>query len=263
MDILQKKDNLYLNDKIKQLLKALEFDNNKIEIKGSSSIASQYYFSDYDFFSKINKKYNSKEAYKYLKQIINNIKDNHIIVEIKLQTLDNEKTRYTEDKFKYDENFIKAYKNIDFIKIDAISYIDNRFIEISCIYKFADDNITSDEYKKNILEDIKELTKEGNYYKVLKRKFSIYKIDQDKDAILKLTEIFNSDLGKEYQRISNLEAIRLLIDNTDDDLILKKIVLNLKDIGEEPNIMKIDKNIKKYKAKLNKEAKKLNKHFIL
>jgi len=56
MDILEQKQHNLFNDNIKKLMKQLTFLKNPIEIKGSSSLKSQRYFSDYDFLSNIKKK---------------------------------------------------------------------------------------------------------------------------------------------------------------------------------------------------------------
>jgi hypothetical protein len=69
-----------------------------------------------------------------------------------------------------------------------------------------------------INDDIKELSKNKEYYKVLKRQFNIYKANKDYPKLLELTEYFNSDIGKKYQTKSNLEAIKKILSICKDTL---------------------------------------------
>ena len=261
MDILEKKQKGEFNDEVKKLISQLQFLNNPIDIKGSSSLKSQQYFSDYDLFTAVGTKNNPNKVFDTFVKMFKKISDDddNYFIEFKIQLKDGDKIRwYNLDEFDKKE-FVQIYEEIDFCKIDLIVRIENKFIEVSCIYKFSDES--SEDYEENLKEDIKELEKEGNYYKALKRKFNIYKAQGDGDKLLELTKIFNSELGEKYQTISNLEAIRKLLEITDDSLTIKKILINLKDIGLEPNVKKIDKTINSLKKDINSKAKKLKDHF--
>ena len=136
---------------------------------------------------------------------------------------------------------------------------------MSCNYIFNDeislsgDNITNE--KQNIkdinelTDGIKDLKKENNYFKILKRMFSIYKLQNDTHKIKMLNKIFNSDMGMTYKKISNLEAIKLVKEHYKDADTKKKIEINLLDIKEPQSESAMNNNLIKYKTELNNKAK--------
>ena len=105
--------------------------------------------------------------------------------------------------------------------------------------------------------DARNLIDEGNYYKALKRFFGIFKQVKDKKMLVKLSKFFNSENGQKYQIVSNLKAIKLLLENYDDDITKKKVILNLKDLHISPNIDDIDNIISDLEKQYNKNAKKI------
>jgi hypothetical protein len=265
MDILETKEGYNYSQEISKLFNKLQFKNFPIELKGSSNLKSQHYFSDYDLMSIIDKKISILSAYKEFKKILKNIEDsdNYYFIEMKLETNDGQKKKwFLDDRFDYN-SFKKYYKKINFFKIDIILWENNIFTEASCIYFFTFDKSeenNEDIEEKSLRDDIDELEKEGKYYKVLKRKFNLYKIKDDKSNLLKLTKIFNSELGELYRKKSNLEAIKLLYYNYDDKLTNERILLNLNEIGEI-GYSSINKKIEQYDKFINEKAKQLNKKF--
>lgn len=259
MDILEPKTNIHIHDKVRNIMKQLEMFNEPIFLKGSASLQSQRYFSDYDLLTNINIK-DSRKVFNEFIRIFSKILSNDVyLVEFKIQTKDGYKIRWhTLRDFDFDK-FNQVFKNIEFCKIDLILMIDKEFIELSCIYQFNE--LPTEDYLKSIIEDIKELENDKLYYKILKRKFTIYKSLGDNENLLRLSNIFNSSLGQKYKLLSNLEAIKKILEITDDDATIKKVILNLKEMGQEPNIKLINKNIKELKNFINKAARKLNKHF--
>jgi hypothetical protein len=248
MDILHKRNISEFDYKIIDIIKILKFNKYKIDIKGSSSLKSQQYFSDYDFFCQIPDKIGGDEAYNTIINIVRKVGEQFGIyfIELKLQTLNNKKIRWY-DADNIDKNkFVKYFNDVDFIKLDIVANIDNRLTEISVIYKFGE-NITVD-YISGLKSDIKELKKEGKYYKVLKRMFNIYKAEGDKDKLVDLTKFFNSEYGQIYKRLSNLDAIKLVADNYDDNTTKKIIKYNLKELG---NLSQLEKD----RLRMNKVAK--------
>lgn len=257
MDILEKKQKGEFDNELKKIIKILKFGNSPIELKGSSSLKSQKYYSDYDLFSSIDLNYGMEYIYDEFRKILNNIisSENLYFIEMKIQTTKGKKYRYfPNDDFNYND-FKKKFKNVDFVKIDLISRIDNIFIEVSSIYKFSEDPMTTEQYKKNIYDDIKELKKEKNFYKILKRMFNIYKVENDLHKMNMLTKIFNGEMGEQYKKITNLEAINNLKKYYDDPKTKKKIEINLLDIKEPLN--NYNQNLQKYKNNLNEKAKKI------
>jgi hypothetical protein len=255
MDILEQKP---ASDELKKIIKFLTFKKNKVELKGSSSLKSQQYYSDYDLFSVVQKE---EDFYDFITNLIEKIESKEygdvFFIELKIQLKNGRKIRFFKDQPVDKKVFDKVFDKIDFIKIDLIVRIENKFIEVSCIYSFTNDNPTKEDYIKSLEADIKELKKEKKYYKILKRIFNIKKAEGDKSELVKLTKIFNSELGKEYQLISNLEALQLLLNYYQDEDTIKKIKINLKDLKLPNNIGKIDDFISEKSKQLNNQAKRL------
>ena len=256
MDILQPKYKNLLDKKLLNIINLIKFKNNNIELKGSASLSSQKYFSDYDLFSNIQQIPNVEETYNEYKRILQELEKNDIkFIELKLQTVNNKKIRFKPNKPFEIDKFKKDFNNIDFIKLDIIPFINNTFIEVSIIYKFSKDKLTTSNYITMLNDDIKELNKDKQYYKILKRKFNIYKANKDYPKLLFLTEYFNGDNGKIYQKKSNLEAIKKIHEIYKDTLTNRKIEINLKDIKEDININNVNSKINEYAKEVNSNAK--------
>ena len=129
--------------------------------------------------------------------------------------------------------------------------VENEFTQVSCIYSFSKTPISKEQYINQLEEEIKDFKREGLYYKALKRKFSIYKIEQDYPKLVFLTRYFNSDDGLIYQKISNIDAVLQLKEYYNDPETLKRIVINMKQIG-----VRIQDKDKMYK-RINNNAKKI------
>jgi hypothetical protein len=257
MNILDKKELTEFNDQLIIIFKSLKFKDRPLEVKGSGSLRSQEYVGDYDLFTLING-VSARDSYDEFYRILNEITnhENCYFIEMKIQSLAKQKLRfYPKDKFNF-KQFNKHFnKQLDFIKIDIIARIHNIFVEISCIYKFNETTMTSEQYKHEINDDIKEYIKDNNYFKVLKRCFSLFKMNNDDQHLLYLTRIFNSSLGEMYSKFCNLETLKQLLKHYEDDDTKNKAILNLKDIKLPDNIYDIDTLIEKIKNDLNKESK--------
>jgi hypothetical protein len=142
--------------------------------------------------------------------------------------------------------FVKYFRDVDFIKLDIVADIDGRLTEISVIYKFGERKET--DYISSLKSDINELKKEHKYYKVLKRMFNIFKAEGDKNKLVDLTKFFNSEYGVIYKRLSNLDAIKLVADNYDDNTTKKIVRYNLKELGDL-------NELEKDRLRMNKVAK--------
>jgi hypothetical protein len=248
MNVLEiKQKNEYIDD-IKKIMNILKFKNEQIELKGSSSLKSQQYFSDYDFLSKIQRKYNPTEIYNEFRGILKYILDSEELyfMELKIQTIHNEKFRwYPNDNFTL-KDFLKKYKDVEFIKLDIIARIMNKFIAVECMYKIPNnikENMTNIQRKDKINENINDLKKEGKYFKVLKRLMNVYRNEHNDNKILMLSNIFNGNLGELYQKTTNLETVQDLLKYYDDPKTRKKVEINMMDINEPINIKDIEKKI--------------------
>lgn len=259
MEILEKKQNLYLENDIKNIMFNLKYKNYPILLLGSASLKSQQYIGDYDLFTDI-KKEDTKEAFDEFEKIFKRtINDKNHFIEIKIQQQNGDKKKiFKLQDFNYNKFKKKYNSNIDFVKIDLVCLVENVFKEVSCIYKILDDKVN---ILQNIVKEILELKKDCKFYKALKRTFSYLALKQQKtkedlENIKKLSKIFNSELGKKYSKLSNIQALLLLLDNTDNKAIIKNIRDRLIDYTGTININEILKQVDEMTCEINNEAKK-------
>ena len=258
MEVLESKPVANYKDELKRLIKLLTYKKNKLELKGSASLTSQKYFSDYDLFSVVERP-DKDELYDFFVKLMAKIEetDDLWFIELKLQTKQGKKVRvYPKCELKK-ADWDKVWKSLDFIKIDLIARIDAFFTEVSCIYSISETLPTQKEYTESLQQDIKDLTKEKKWYKILKRKFNIFKAEDNKSELVRLSKIFNGELGKEYQLISRLEALDTVLEHYQEPELIKKAVISLKDLHLPADIDKIEDWVASKSKTLNAEAKKL------
>jgi hypothetical protein len=249
MNVLAPRTPQSFEDEVKAVYQALEPPKAVLQIKGSASLASQRYFSDYDFFCNVD--------YPPTLRFINSIRkklDELLFVypiEVKIETNEGKKYRYfKQDKIK------KLPDNIKLIKVDIVVNIDFIFTEVSCIYLFTQEKMTTEEFVEELYDEIKELTKEGNYYKALKRMFSIFKVNEEDAKLVALTRYFNSPTGRDYQNISNYDALKLVDEHYSSQELDKRMESNLKTLG-----ISTDSERNSLYKKVNKSAKRFLKKF--
>lgn len=257
MEVAERKPPREYNEELKKLIKLLTFANNKLELKGSSSLTSQQYFSDYDLFCVL-KRPDKSEFFRFISELLKQIDEaeDYYFIELKLQTKTGKKVRiYKQSELKETE-FDKVWDKLEFIKIDLVARIDGYFTEVSCIYSLTQEPPSKEDYIKSLEDDIKDLKKEKKWYKILKRTFNMYKADGDKKEMLRLSKIFNGELGKEYQLVSRLEAMSLVLKHHQDPSLTKKMVVALKDLKLPPTLTKIEDYIIQKSKELNNKAKR-------
>jgi len=249
MDISERRHIHELNNFIK-VLQYRDTRDTHIQLLGSSALKSQQNYSDYDLFQNVKEK-----NFDTVLKILNKTEDdvNMYLIEIKFQ---NDKRKV---KCEDIEEFIKQRKvfesmKMDMIKLDYVIYINYKLVELSIIYNLKHTNDENDDIVKRLKQDIKDYKKERNYYKSLKREFSmLLKTRNDEPRLIELSKFFNSHFGKLYVVYSNLEAIKLLKDNYDDKRAKKMIELNLKKLRVKED--KIDVVCRELKKLFNNEAK--------
>ncbi len=265
MDIAETKKGI--DEEIRKFVDVLKLDNSPVVQLGTSSFKTQQFFSDYDLLSPIsNRKLSPEKICAELKRILKSINemDDIWFVELKIQNKDGSKEKfYPQDISPLDcDKVDKAIKDIDYIKIDAVIFIrgTSKLTELSIIYAFQD--VPADEILiKQIGEDYKHYKSVGNIYKSLKRLFSVYRLEGDKDNMVKLSSLFNSEAGKLYSLSSNLKAVKLILENdVSGKNLAEKVRVNLQDIsntiGKPLRTEKeIDRAIKTLDADINKRAK--------
>ena len=246
MNVLQKK--IKLNDIIMKTLDLIKFKHSKIKLNGTASLQSMKYFSDYDFTTIIKRDFKAKTICDEFIMILNEKMNDLYFIELKIEYKNGKKRKI------YDVSELKTsmFRNVDYVKIDYVVCCNNVFKELTIMYMFNFVKQTKDDMIAQIQESYHELKDEGNYYKSLKRLYSIYKIRRNYKKLVELTRFFN-DTGSKYEVVSNLKTIQLLLEHHHDSFTNKKVLINLKDINVKYN--DIDSTIKDYEKELNDQAK--------
>ena len=116
--------------------------------------------------------------------------------------------------------FINCLQQKSIIKMDIIALIDGVFTEFSNNYYFTfPDGFSTMPIQGNKIEDVmmmefQKKIKEKKYFKALKRLYSYFKLEKNKEMINKLLRFFNSDVGKLNYQINGLGIIDEVIGNS-------------------------------------------------
>jgi len=264
MDIAETKEGI--DEAIRKFVAVLKLDNSPVIQLGTSSFKTQQFFSDYDLLSPIsNRNLSAQKICDELKRITKSINDMDDIwfIELKIQNTDGSKEKFfPQDISPLDcDKVAKAIKTIDYIKIDAVIFIrdTNKLTELSIIYAFQD--VPANEILiKTISEDYKHYKSSGNPYKALKRLFSVYRLDGNKEKMVELSSLFNSETGKLYSISSNLKAVKLILESgVSGKNLADKVRVNLQDITKtigKPlrTEREIDKAIKALDGRIKKDT---------
>jgi len=264
MDIAETKQGI--DEAIRKFVAVLKLNNSPVVQLGTSSFRTQQYFSDYDLLSPIaNRDLTADKICRELQRILKSIIDMDDIwfIELKIQNRDGSKEKFfPQDAANLDCARVgKAIKEIDYIKIDAVIYIRDtgKLTELSIIYAFQD--VPADEILINtISQDYKHYRSVGNPYKALKRLFSVYRLEGNKDKMVELSSLFNSATGKLYSLSSNLKAVKLLLESGVEGKNLgEKVRVNLQDVSNtigKPlrTEREIDRAIKALDAQIKKDT---------
>jgi hypothetical protein len=194
----------------------------EINLIGSSNKREILYNSDYDLEShfKAKKKNVLSKIYQHFKKVFIQAKKdpNVFIVDFKCGEMpDGEPIRWTyKDMMKGSKNgytFSECLMMRSTIKLDEIYLLNGSFVDITDNYYF---NINGHENspkpsKKEMIAgikaDAKELVKEGNYYKALKRLYLLKPTD-------KLITYFNSEIGILNKSRADLDILLILNEQT-------------------------------------------------
>jgi hypothetical protein len=223
-------------------------------------------YSDYDIYTNIKRSYTNIEIYdefmKILRYILNN--SNLYFLELKIESKNGKKYKWFPNEIIKKNDFIKSLEDLNFIKIDFSSYSNYMFNEISINYDFYSEDTnntkkTKNEIIKDFETDIKDLKKNKKYFKILKRIYSISKLNKDSYKMKKLQNIFNDTYGVMYKTISNLKLIEQIQKYYKDPQTKKKIEINLSTLNEplqfKDNLEKKEKEINNYAKKIYDELK--------
>jgi len=200
--------------------------NKKYKVVGSANLKPILYNSDYDLIEN-DKGITPNEMYQSFKNKFKIAKkdSNIYITDMKCGEKKGEPLRWSYDDIMKGENkgikFTDAIQMDVMCKLDIIAIIDNKITEFSNIYIF--NNPKKNDELKELEKDYFELIKEGNYFKALKRLFSIFSLKNQKSKISKLLKYFNSDIGIINKCRSDLDILLLLL----TEQTFRKVPLNI------------------------------------
>ena len=148
-------------------------------------------------------------------------------------------------------SLLEALQTRALCKIDAIAWVaGNHFTDFSCIYSITVNGESysppTNNYRQSIEEDILALTSEGNWFKALKRHFSLARYDGNEAAMRRLLPILNGDLGRIYSLISDIDTLLYLLTHSAhvslDDMRfeMEQFKGRLGGIWETPGFLKIE-----------------------
>ena len=202
-----------------EVLEALSLtgDGRNMKVVGSASLRRIQYAGDYDA-NEVSKESIPVIA-KKLGEVIRRLKKIPLLVigDIKCGEWKGEAIRWTpkemEDGGEALEDALRAGGRT---KIDTMAVIGNRYVEIGCVYMYGENAEPPDEniVVKQLEESIEEELADKNYWKALKRYFSILRLtEKDEKKQDTLVNIFNSDLGRLYSVISDISILEYLLEN--------------------------------------------------
>ena len=217
-----------LNTELKNIFSKMSI-STRYKLVGSSSLLPNIFTTDYDLNDSFSKSGNVQENFHnlwvFFKHFFRMCKKNKSlwITDFKCGMKDNVPIRWSyEDIIKGEKeniSFIEALQQKSRIKLDVIFRLNSEFVEISMIYyisvgdikNFNDEEFETKTRVEELKRDINIYTKEHNYIKVLKRKFSLFKLEDTKIQLQeKLLDFFNSAIGLLYKSVVDLKTIILL-----------------------------------------------------
>ena len=162
---------------------------SKVNMVGSASIKKSIYYSDYDLFEKV-EGHSKSSVYAHFKSLFYHVN--------KLPKIVITDFKIGDKRWSYDDIMSKEKDGMSFddalnvkgiIKLDIIALINSRFYEITEVYQMCFNGKCNMDYKKDeiikdLVDEYKLKTNEGNYMKALKKMFSIIKIKNINDPKL-------------------------------------------------------------------------------
>lgn len=257
--------NKLFNNKVSQIGSIMSLES-KVNVVGSASIQRSIYYSDYDLFETIQNK-TSTVILNHFRSVFNIIKSapNTVISDFKCGSSPNGfplRWDYSEINSGVNNgvSFDEAIQQKGIIKLDIISFINGRFVEITEVYNVkingkSNMDYTNEEVVKSITADYKDEVKKLNFMKALKKMYSISKLINNKDPLLDiLVTYFNSPIGLLYRCKADLETILTILSYNKFEL--KDIIESLQTLKEQISAFPVNNDIEKIsKIKLKADMK--------
>ncbi|RZK25146.1 MAG: hypothetical protein EOO43_06270 [Flavobacterium sp.] len=260
--MLKDQDEKYIDSNVSKVFHFLELRGHHNFLIGSNSIRNMLYANDYDLNSNIGVDDTIpvlRDLHKEFIHIFNVAyrNPNYYILDFKCGVYNDEPIRWSYEEIKrgtkHGVSFEECLLHDDnIIKLDLCYIHNNLFTDINCVYNLfivsnkkeleKEKAIAMTKVKERLKEEITELEKEKEYYKAMKRYFSLSivegKMDED------ILHIMNSDYGMFYKFISFLKLVVELLDQDFKPIKLSLIKLNLeyiKQFASHITTVKVDK----------------------
>lgn len=252
---LQQRKNKEFNNKVINIFNYLTI-NGKYKLIGSANLKSTLYINDYDLEENINLSplKIAKLFQKKFKEIYN---DNDIyITDFKCGVNEySEPLRWTyndvmagiKDGYKLEDCIMsKATLKLDIVAlINGIftEYSENYYIKYGKLQNYDNTILKKEEIYNSIYDSYVELHDEENYFKALKRIFTLLKIENQKSnekTMKYLITIFNGNLGLLNNIINQISILKLLLEQKFKPVDINDIHNNLQIIKQSiSNIFEI------------------------
>ena len=258
MDLLEKRSLNNFDRDALRLLGHFELQSGRAKINGSAQYKHLLYRSDYDVMTVIPRTTPSEQLFTELSGVLRKVEQDgsSYFIELKLETTGGEKYRTHPGESLAQETLTRHYEALAFIKLDVVLRVKNRFYEASCIYRFqADAAMTLQAVQADLAADAAEFLRAKNYYKALKRRYSLAVLGNHRAEIEALTRVFNSELGKQYERLCNLKAMALVREHYKDKTTESRLRTNLRLLGETFQLRSLGREIARAGRQLAAEAK--------
>jgi hypothetical protein len=218
----------------------------KYNIIGSASNQDILYYSDFDLST------SERVSLQSIKKIFQDkfkeaLKDPAIfITDFKCGEIDGEPVRWNKNNIKTGRQIVDG-KQITLeecllmpstIKMDIVALIDGDFVEFSDNYylsvngvkNYSDEEVSNNVLLKELEKSAKEYYDEPNYFKYLKRVFSIKTMKNQ--STKKLVDFFNSQVGLLNKSKTDLETLILVLENKFRKVKLEDVCNNIQIIKQ-------------------------------
>lgn len=182
-----------------------------VNIVGSMAFNGMYWPTDIDQYQLVPVKSSSDAVHK-MREVIRDLKKIRAVrvTEVKWGTVNGDAFKLSPHAFLNAEHSMlaAALANGGRVKLDAVAWLQGRYIEMSCVYVFKGphgllnpqpDPLTS------LQQDIREYTREGEFFKAAKRMASLLRAQGKSDAIFH--PLFNGDLGVLYSVQMDIQTL--------------------------------------------------------
>jgi len=247
--MLKRQESKYIDKQLTDVFYVLELHSSHNLLIGSQRIRNLLYSNDFDLNSSVDITDSIavlNSIYNEFLQMFVTAKENprYYIIDFKCGIHNGDPIRWTYSEMI--QGYIKL-GNITYsfqecllmdenlIKLDICYLYNNIFTDVNCVYnlhilKQKDDLKKSkiqikSEVVKKFRKEIKELEKNGQYFKAIKRHFNLALLNKKFDV--KIIGILNSDYGMMYKFISFLNLVVEVIDQSFKPVSTKLVKINL------------------------------------